>query len=74
MALVRRDILSRRDFIKQARVPDRKARQFIEHNLKVPLHKMGDAKDYLDVGSKHVWASFRDHGKGHPYWRTYAVT
>lgn len=45
--------------IQKMAVPGRKERTFVENLLRVPLHTMGDARSYLEVGSKRVWASFR---------------
>ena len=57
--IFRKSPLTVKGAIEEGRVPDTKARQFIENLLRVPIHKMADKQAYLDVGSKKVWASFR---------------
>lgn len=59
MPLFRRNKDSIGESIGKSRIPDRKSREFIENVLRVPIHKMADSRAYLEVGSKHVWASYR---------------
>jgi len=47
------------DEVKDARIPDRKERRFIENLLRVPIQSMRDTTNHLRVGSEKVWASFR---------------
>jgi len=42
-----------------ARIPDSKARRFIENTLKVPIHQLASNTAYMKVGSEKVWASYR---------------
>lgn len=59
-SIIRREPRSRVEKILKSREHEgTKERQFIENNLRVPIHKFGDRKSYLEVGSKLVWASFR---------------
>ena len=42
-----------------SRVPDKKEREFIEVNHKIPLNKFGDYSSYLETGHKKVWVTYR---------------
>ena len=50
---------TRGEIISALRQENQKILKYIERNIGVPIPDMKDAKDYTEVGSKKVWASFR---------------
>ncbi len=42
-----------------SRLPDEKAREFIEYRIGVPIHKFTDYSSYINAGAKKVWAAMR---------------
>lgn len=50
---------SAKDVVRASRIPDKKARDYIEYVLNVPIHRFTDHKSYLEAGCKNVWATFR---------------
>ena len=47
------------DLVRRSREVSTKERQFIETRLNIPLTKFKDYHDFLQVGCKKVWATFR---------------